>query len=396
MTNILSGIRVLDFGRYIAGPYAATILANFGAEVIRIEKLNGSEDRFITPLTEDQSGDGGIFMQMSQNKKGITLNPMKPEGREVVERLVKTADIVVANLPVETLQAMGLDYDSLKAMKQDVILVHGSAFGDVGPYKNRVGFDGLGQAMSGAMYLSGDENGPRKLFGPWVDYSTALLSALGAMAALRHRDQTGEGQLVTTSLFGSSLLISAVALIEQAMLGINRVGTGNRGQNAGPSDTFQTKDGWVLVQALGGPLFERWAELMGEDHWLSDPRFATDQLRGDNNHLLSERMAKWCIERTTEEALAEMEAIRLPCGPVLSPQQVLEDPHFAAMEMLTMTRYPGFDKEVPVVEMPIKMSKTDTRMKRRAPTLGEHTDEVMQSLGYSAAEIEELRKKRVV
>src|SRR5690606_6417969 len=225
---------------------------------------------------------------------------------------------------------------------------------------------------------------------------TALLSALGAMAALRHRDQTGEGQLVTTSLFGSSLLISAVALIEQAMLGINRVGTGNRGQNAGPSDTFQTKDGWVLVQALGGPLFERWAELMGEDHWLSDPRFATDQLRGDNNHLLSERMAKWCIERTTEEALAEMEAIRLPCGPVLSPQQVLEDPHFAAMEVLTMTRYPGFDKEVPVVEMPIKMSKPDTRMKRRAPTLGEHTDEVMQSLGYSAAEIEELRKKRVV
>ncbi|MAL78557.1 MAG: formyl-CoA transferase [Sneathiella sp.] len=396
MTNILSGIRVLDFGRYIAGPYCATILSDFGAEVIRIEKLDGSEDRYITPMTEDQSGDGAMIMQMGQNKKGLTLNPMKPEGRDVVKRLVKTADVVVANLPIETLEAMGLDYDSLKAIKEDIILTHGSVFGDVGPYKNRVGFDGLGQAMSGVMYMTGDNGEPRKLFGPWVDYTTAMMSALGTMAALRHRDMTGEGQLVTTSLFGSSILISSVALIEQEMLKINRVGTGNRGQNAGPADTFKTKDGWVLVQALGQPLFERWAKLMGEDHWLSDPRFTTDQKRGDNNDVLSDRMAEWCAERTTEQALAEMEAIRLPCGPVLSPQQVLDDPHLKAMGLLTKTSYPGFDKEIPVAELPIKMSKTDTKMKRRAPTLGEHTDEIMESLGYSADEIAELRKKRVV
>ena len=396
MSNILSGIRVLDFGRYIAGPYCATVLADFGAEVIRIEKLTGSEDRYIAPLNEEQTGDGGLFLQMAQNKLGMTLNPMKPEGREVVKRLVKTADIVVANLPIETLIAMGLDYDSLKAVKEDIILVHGSAFGDEGPYKNRVGFDGLGQAMSGAMYLSGSEGEPRKLYGPWVDFTTALMGALGAMAALRHRDMTGEGQVVGTSLFGSAILISSVSLLEQEMLKLNRVGTANRAQGAGPADTFKTKDGWVLVQSLGWPLFERWTKLIGEDHWLSDPRFETDQKRGDNNHILSERMAKWCAERTTKEAIAEMDAVRLPCGPVMSPQEVLEDPHLAAMGLMKRVAYPGFEEGVPLTELPIKMSKTDTKLKHRAPTLGEHTDQIMEKLGYSADEIADLRSKRVI
>lgn len=396
MSNILSGIRVLDFGRYIAGPYCATVLSDFGAEVIRIEKLAGSEDRYVTPLTEEQTGDGGLFMQMAQNKKGITLNPMKPEGREVVKRLVKTADVVVANLPIETLEAMGLDYESLKAVKEDIILTHGSAFGDEGPYKNRVGFDGLGQAMSGVMYMSGSEGEPRKLYGPYVDFTTALMGAIGTMAALRHRDMTGEGQVINTSLFGSSVLISSVTLMEQAMLQLNRVGTANRAQGAGPGDTFKTKDGWVLVQSLGWPLFERWTKLIGEDHWLSDPRFKTDQSRGDNNEIISERMAKWCAERTTKEAIAEMDAVRLPCGPVMSPQEVLDDPHLAAMGLLKEVEYPGFDKKIPVTELPIKMSKTDTKLKSRAPTLGEHTDETMQSLGYSAEEIADLRSKRVI
>ncbi|PHQ71017.1 MAG: formyl-CoA transferase [Sneathiella sp.] len=396
MENILSGIRVLDFGRYIAGPYCATVLADFGAEVIRIEKIDGSEDRFVTPLTEDQTGDGGLFQQMGQNKLGITLNPMKEEGREVVRRLVKTADVVVANLPIETLQAMGLDYESLKAIKEDIILTHASVFGDEGPYKNRVGFDGLGQAMSGIMHMSGKDGEPRKLYGPWVDFTTALMGALGTMAALQHRDKTGEGQLVGTSLYGSAILIGSVTLMEQAMLQLNRVGTANRGQGAGPADTFQTKDGWVLVQSLGRPLFERWTKLIGEDHWLSDPRFQTDQQRGDHNHIISERMAKWCAERTTKEAIAAMDEVRLPCGPVMTPQEVLEDPQLAAMGLLKKVAYPGFEGGVPLTELPIKMSKTDTSIKHRAPTLGEHTDVIMRELGYSDEEIADLRSRRVV
>jgi len=394
MSGILSGVRVLDFGRYIAGPYCATIMAQLGADVIRIEKLAGSEDRYMTPLTE--SGEGGLLFQIAHDKRGMTLNPMKPEGREVVERLVKTADVVVANLPVDTLEAMGLDYESLKAIKEDIILTHPSAFGDVGPYSTKVGFDGIGQAMSGTMYMSGDGEEPRKLYGPWVDFSTAMASCIGTLAALMHRNATGEGQVVGTSLFGSSILISSVSLMEQAVLNLNRVGTSNRAQGAGPADTFKTKDGWVLVQSIGRPLFERWAKLMGEDHWLKDPRFETDQDRGDNGHILSERMAKWCLERTTQEAMDQMAEVRLPCGPVLSPQQVLEDPHLEAMGLLKDMPYPNSNKDIPVADFPVKMSKSDTSIKKRAPLLGEHTEEVMTSLGYSANEIADLQSKRVI
>lgn len=394
MSGILSGVRVLDFGRYIAGPYCATIMAQLGADVIRIEKLAGSEDRYMTPLTE--SGEGGLLFQIAHDKRGMTLNPMKPEGREVVERLVKTADVVVANLPVDTLEAMGLDYESLKAIKEDIILTHPSAFGDVGPYSTKVGFDGIGQAMSGTMYMSGDGEEPRKLYGPWVDFSTAMASCIGTLAALMHRNATGEGQVVGTSLFGSSILISSVSLMEQAVLNLNRVGTSNRAQGAGPADTFKTKDGWVLVQSIGRPLFERWAKLMGEDHWLEDPRFETDQDRGDNGHILSERMAKWCLERTTQEAMDQMAEVRLPCGPVLSPQQVLEDPHLEAMGLLKDMPYPNSNKDIPVADFPVKMSKSDTSIKKRAPLLGEHTEEVMTSLGYSASEIADLQSKRVI
>jgi len=394
MPGILDGIRVLDFGRYIAGPYCATILAQLGAEVIRIEKLSGSEDRFMTPVSAN--GDGGILMQMGHSKKGMTLNPMKPEGKEIVERLVKSADVVVANLPIDTLNAMGLDYDSLTAIKGDIILTHQSAFGDSGPYKDRVGFDGIGQAMSGAMYMSGENDIPRKLNSPYVDYMTALNGCIGTLAAIMHHRQTGEGQLVMGSLFGSSILASAVTLLEQAMLDENRVGIGNRGYNGGPADTFQTKDGWVLVQSIGQPLFERWCKLIGEDHWLEDPRFEKDQDRGDNGHILSERMAQWCLERTTEEALTQMGEVRLPCGPVLSPEQVLNDPQLKAMGIMQDVDYPGLAKPAPVTSFPIKMSKSDISIKHRAPTLGEHTDELMVGLGYSEAEIADFKSKRVV
>ena len=152
MTQALKGIRVLDFGRYIAGPFCGALLADMGAEVIRIEKVDGSEDRYLAPISE--GGEGGAFMQLARNKRGLTLNPMKPEGREIVKKLVAKTDVVIANLPPDTLKTMGLDYESLKKVKPDIILTMISAFGTGGPYSNRVGFDGLGQAMSGAMYLS--------------------------------------------------------------------------------------------------------------------------------------------------------------------------------------------------------------------------------------------------
>lgn len=394
MTQVLKGIRVLDFGRYIAGPFCGTLLADMGAEVIRIEKVDGSEDRFLTPISE--TGEGGTFMQLARNKLGMTLNPMKPEGREIVKKLVATADVVIANLPPDTLKTMGLDYDSLKAVKPDIILTMISAFGRGGPYSNRVGFDGLGQAMSGAMYLSGTPEQPVKAWPPFIDFGTASFAAFGTLAALYEKQKTGKGQVVEGSLFNTALTLMNGTAIEQSALNINRVASLNRGQAAAPSDTFKCSDGWVLVQSVGGPLFERWTVLMGEPHWLEDERFKDDISRGENSVLISERMAAWCAERTSAEALAAMEEVRLPAGPVLSPQQVLEDPHIAAKGLFQPVDYPGMEKPAPLMRTPVELSETPGEIRHRAPTLGEHTDQLLRELGYADAEIAELHSGRIV
>ena len=394
MTKVLEGIRVLDFGRYIAGPYCGTLLGDMGAEVIRIEKIDGSEDRFLSPITD--KGDGALFMQLARNKLCMTLNPMKPEGREIVKKLVATADIVIANLPPDTLAKMGLDYESLKAIKEDIILTTVSAFGRGGPYANRVGFDGLGQAMSGAMYMSGTPEQPVKAYPPFIDFGTASLSAFGTMAALFERQKTGKGQMVEGSLFSTALTMMNGTAIEQAAIKRNRVATVNRSQTSAPADTFKTKDGWVLVQSVGGPLFKRWADLMGEEHWLEDPRFKDDISRGDHGEIISERLATWCAERTSAEVLSAMEEARLPAGPIMSPQDVLDDPHVAARGLFQPTEYPGLDVPAPLMKTPVELLETPGEIRSRPPTLGEHTDQIMNELGYSAEEIAELKEKRVV
>ncbi len=394
MAGVLEGIRVLDFGRYIAGPFCATLLGDMGAEVIRIEKIDGSEDRFTTPIND--AGEGAGFVQIGRNKLGLTLNPTKPEGREIVKRLVETADVVIANLPAPTLKAMGLDYASLKLIKSDIILTTVSAFGADGPYSEKVGFDGVAQAMSGNMYLGGYPDDPRKSFVPYCDFGTASLAAFGTLAAIIHKMKTGEGQSVEGSLLRTSMTFANATLIEQAVAQPNRVGTGNRGQNSSPSDAFQTIDGWILVQVVGNPLFERWARLMGEETWISDPRFATDQSRGDNAAIISERMQTWCKTRTNQQVLSELAEARIPCGEILTPEAALRDPHVVATEMFKTVDYPGLIRPAPIAETPVKLSSTPGQIRHRAPILGEHTADILQSLGYTLQQIDELRAQRVI
>jgi crotonobetainyl-CoA:carnitine CoA-transferase CaiB-like acyl-CoA transferase len=394
MTHVLDGIRVLDFGRYIAGPFCAALLGDFGADVIRIEKVDGGEDRWTTPVAT--GGDGAGFMQWARNKRGMTLNPRKPGGQEILKRLIATADVVIANLPPGTLIEMGLDYPSLVAVKPDIILTTTTAFGGPGPYAERVGFDGVAQAMSGNMYLTGDGVTPTKNFSPYADFSTAAFSAVGTLAALLHRRQTGEGQHVETSLLRSALTIMNATIIEQALLNKNRTATGNRGQTAAPSDTFRTRDGWLLVSVVGTPLFERWARLMGEPHWLTDPRFADDAARGDHGELISRRMATWCAERTTAQAITALETARIPCGEVLTPQGALDNDHVRAAGLFTDVPYPGLMQPAPIAVPPLQLSGTPPTIRHRAPELGEHTREILEELGYDDHEIAQFRSDRVI
>ena len=392
--GVLEGIRVLDFGRYIAGPYCAALLAEHGAEVIRIEKLQGSEDRYQAPVAK--SGEGALFLQMNRNKLGMTLDPMLPEGQEVVRKLVATADVVVANLPPQTLADMKLDYASLAAVKSDIILTTVTAYGRGGPYSDRVGFDGIGQVMSGAVYMTGTEDQPYRAQVPWVDFGTALHCAFGTMAALMARKMSGKGQWVEGALLATAVTFGNALLIEQAVIAPNRVPTGNRGQTAAPVDLFRTKDGWILAQVIGEPLYRRWAKLMGEAHWLDDPRFKDDISRGDNGAVISERMGRWCAERTTAQALEVLAKARIPSGPVLKPQQTLDDPHINAMGFFQATEFPGAPKPAPIAKAPVWLSQTPGAIRRRAPTLGEHTEAILRSLGYDEGAIADLRSKRVI
>ena len=391
---LLNDVRVLDFGRYIAGPFCAALLGDLGADVIRIEKVDGSEDRFTTPVSRD--GDGAGFMQLNRNKRGITLNPRTPEGRQILERLIPTADVVIANLPPDTLATMGLDYESLCTHRSDIILTTSTAFGASGPYATRVGFDGVAQAMSGNLHMTGNADEPTKNYFPYVDFTTASLNAMATLAAIIHRTKNGEGQHVQGCLLASALSIANGTMIEQALLGVNRSGTGNRGQTSAPSDTFQTKDGWILVQVVGNPLYERWARLMGEDSWLVDSKYSTDESRGLHAVDISTRMQEWTSSRTTTEAVKALEDARIPCGEVLSPQGALDNEQVQSMGFLESIDYPGIDTPAPIAHMPMDFSTLDVSIRRRAPTLGEHTNEILESLGFEKSEIISFREARAI
>src|SRR5229473_436588 len=332
----LAGIRVIDFGRFIAGPYCGMLLADMGADVIRVDRRQGSEDRYVAPITK--SGEGGGFLSLNRNKRSLTLDTSKPQSAEIIRRLVRGADVVIANLPIDVLKKMGLDYDSLRAIRPDIIFARISTFGPDGPYASRVGFDTVAQAMSGALSLTGFPGPPVRTIVPFADYGTALHTAFGIMVALRHRDQTGEGQIVDGSLLATGITFTQGLLAEKHVLGVDRQQAGNASFYAAPADTYQTQTGWLAT-------------------------------------------------RSTAAAISALEAARIPSGPVLKLQQVLDDPQVKARELLRYVEYPGAAKPVPLADTAVRLSATPGAITRRAPLLGEHTSQVLLEVGYSPDEI---------
>lgn len=389
MSAVLDNIRVLDFGRYVAGPYCATLLADFGADVIRVERRGGSEDRAIAPVTE--MGEGALFLQINRNKRSLTLDPRHKDANDILRRLIATADIVVANVPTAALASMGIDYATLRSIRPDIILANVSSFGPVGPWKDRVGFDSVGQAMCGSAYLSGEPGQPYRTPITWVDHATALYATVGVMMALMERQRSGRGQQVDGSLLGSALAFSTTYLLEQALREPDRTPIGNRSFVNGPTDMFRTRDGWIVTQVVGDPLFRRWVRLMEEPEWLEDPRFISDEARGHNGAALSERMGRWCAGLTSADALEALARAGIPAGPVLSPRQVLEHPQVRAMNIFQGVPCAGLAAPAPLTRAPVGLSETPAQIRTPPPAVGEHTDEILGSLGFTSAEIRAFR-----
>lgn len=393
MQAALAGIRVLDFGRYIAGPWCGQLLQGFGAEVIRIERPGGAEDRAPLPLGEHDIG--AYIVHANRGKRSMTLNPTKPAGREIVGDLLATADVVVANLPDDTLAAMGLDWPTVSALNPRLVLATATTFGTTGPYAGRLGFDGIGQVMAGGVHLSGLPGvGPLKTFYPWVDFLTATNLAMGVIAALFERTLTGRGKRVEGALLASALNTSGHALVEEAALGLDRLPSGNRHPAVGPADILATADGHVLVQVIGPAMFARWAGAIGRPELVDDPRFATDPDRGANGAALSAIFGEWCAGRTTAEVLDTLAAAEVPGGPVLSPRAALADPHIAST-MLTTITVPG-GAPLTGVAHPLADEAGRISFGDSVTALGADTEAILADLGRSPADIADLRAARIV
>jgi len=398
MKNVLEDIRVLDFGRFIACPYLGKLLADMGAEVIRVERPGGEEDRTIGLLGPGEKNVS--FPSYNGNKKAITLKLIKNEmGQKVLRDLVEKCDVVIHNYTPQAARAMGLTYDLLKAVKPDIILTAISCFGSEGPYADRPGFDFVAQAMSGAMALGGyPDKPPIRAFMNPMDFTTGMSAATGTLLALRHRDQTGEGQMVDMSLLRTAISLTAPAIAEAEVLGRLRPRVGNRAAYLGPTDLYACKDGYVFIASLVNTLWRRLVKIIGHEELLDDPGLSNDIQRFQQRDRVDPLVAEWIEKRTVEEVLVRMEEAHIPCGQYLELDEVSKDPHVKATGMVEYMdmEEPGLER-VPVSNTPFKLSKTPARRERRAPRVAEHNEEIYKGLlGYSGEFIRELEKNNAI
>jgi formyl-CoA transferase len=380
MAGCLDGIRVLELARFQAGPRAGMVLSDLGAEVIKIEKFGGEETRKSAPVVRGQSV---YFSVYNRGKKSICLDLRKAEGKAVFFDLLKTADFVLENFRPGTIEEMGLGYDELIKVKPDIILIRCSGFGQHGPYKDRPSFDPLGQAMSGLMSLTGKPLGrPVGTAFSLVDRTTALHATIGALGALRHRDQTGEGQIIDVCL-----LDSAMTMVE--IPACYYLETGEEGGESGRLP-YEAKDGWVVVTGgVTAKLTERLAELIGKDS--QTPQGAGGSLFGHNNPVLT----AWCKRHTVSDICEKLIAIGIPVAPVQTIPQVVKDPHLWEREMLVKVP-DALAGEMHVPGLSIKLSKTPGRL-GPVPVAGQHTDELLSKLpGYDGGKVARLRAAAVV
>jgi crotonobetainyl-CoA:carnitine CoA-transferase CaiB-like acyl-CoA transferase len=382
MSGSLDGVVVLELARYQAGPRGGMILSDLGAEVIKIEKLGGEETRKSEPLVRGQSV---YFAVYNRGKKSLCLDMRTERGKEIFAALVPKADIVLQNFRPGVMEKMGFGYDRLRELKRDIILVSVSGFGQYGPYRDRPAFDPLGQAMSGLMSLTGAPVGqPLGAATSLVDRYTSLHATIGALAALRHRDRTGEGQVVDCCLLDSALTMVEIPTSYY-------LATGQEGGESG-RPPYKCKDGHVVISASGREMATRLMRLATGDDNASTTGW-TNRVGQDDPRKLA--VAKWCAENTVDHVVSTLLAAEIPVAPVKTIPQVAEDPHLWEREML-VKQPDALAGEMYLPGATIKMSKTPGRVEP-VPTPGRHTDEVLSRyLGYDAAVLAELRAAKVI
>lgn len=393
----LDGIVVVDLTQALAGPYCTQLLADFGADVIKIERPgSGDQSRGWGPPFVQ--GESTYFMGTNRNKRSVTLNLQDDAGREALKRLVDRADVLVHNVPrAATREKLGIDAATLRERNPRLVWASISGFGLTGPEAEKPGYDVIAQGMSGTMALTGEaESGPTRFPTPMADITTGMYTAFGIVTALYERERSGVGQEIDVALLDSqSTWLSNVASAFLAT-GQAPVKRGNVHPNIAPYQPFRASDGWFILAAGTETHWQRVLEVIGAQETLGDDqRFATNRDRVSNRAEMEAALESYFSERAVEEWIAAFEAAGVPCGPILSPEQALVHPHLQARGMIVSTDHPTAGA-VRSLGNPVKLNRTPATIRRSAPLLGGDTDEVLTDLGYSSEEIDELRGRGVV
>ena len=394
-TRALDGVRVLDLSRVIAGPWCGAMLADMGADVLKVEGVNDLDESRTWPPHKD--GESAAYLLFNRNKRGMTLDLKAPEGVAIVKQLAATVDVVIENFRTGTMESFGLGYDALSAINPRLIYCSISAFGRTGPRKDSAGYEALMQAFSGIMSITGEPGGaPVRAGVSFLDLSTGIITAFGVVNALLYRERTGRGQRVDGSLLETAVSLLAFHAEGYLLTGAIPKALGSGHPSLSPYRTFRCKDGqWIFIAAANDRFWGRLAPALGLTELGGDPRFAKNVDRVKHRAELEAILERTIGGMEREPLLKALEEAGVPATPVNTVDQVMEDPQTSARGMIDRVIHPVLG-EIPVVSTPVKFSVMQAGVRTAAPLRGQHTQAVLEQLGYSPEEIAALRARKVV
>lgn len=396
MAGALHGLKVIDMSRYIAGPFCGQLLGDLGADVIKVERIDGGEEG--RRVGEAVAGDTFFFLSANRNKRGLAVDFRDPESQALLADLAAEADILVENFRPGTLEAMGMDWDSLRARNPGLILVRITGFGQDGPLAQHPCFDGAAQAISGLMAMTGRHDGPPTMSGVFVcDYTTALYATIAALAAVRARAETGLGQVVEATLMDSGLALMTTAIPEYLVNGDLPPRLGNRDRYLSPSHCFRGRDGgWIYIVAGNDQHFHRFAAAMGKPELADDPLYATFVARNANVDTLEELIDRWAADHDSEEILEKLHEADVPCEKVATIADVVANPQVLHRRQIVDVPHPVAGS-IPFQAPALKLWGTPTEIARGAPGLGEHSGDILKDwLGYSDADVRRAEEQGLI